>query len=134
MEACRERREPGEAVDRLAHAVIGAAIEVHPVLGPGLPEEVYEEAMCVEMEARGNAFQRQVIIDVSYKGCLVGRARMDLLVGDLLIVEIKAVELLGRIHDAQVVSYLKITGLSLGLLINFNVPMLKAGVKRIVRS
>ena len=124
--------EPAQHIDRLAHAVIGAALEVHRCLGPGFLESVYEDALCVELSARRIPFARQHPIAVEYKGHAVGECRLDLLVGDLLIVELKAVDELAPIHQAQLMSYLKATGLPLGLLINFNVPVLKRGIKRIV--
>jgi len=127
-------REPSAELDRLAHAVIGAAIEVHRLLGPGFLESVYEEALCVELQLRGIPFTRQPIVSVDYKNHIVGEGRLDLLVGDVLIVELKAVDALAPIHTAQVISYLKTTGHQLGLLINFNVPVLRGGIKRIILS
>src|SRR5512134_2947555 len=97
--------EPGAKLDQLAHAVIGAAIEVHRLLGPGYVEAVYEEALCVELRLRGIPFMRQVTVPVDYKGHPVGEGRLDLLVGDLLVVELKAVEALAPVHSAQVISY-----------------------------
>ncbi|HLG13366.1 MAG TPA: GxxExxY protein [Blastocatellia bacterium] len=130
-----EREEPSEELDRLAYAVIGAAIEVHRVLGPGYLESVYEEALCLELARRRIPFTRQVAIAVAYKGDIVGEGRLDLLVGGILVVELKAVEALAPIHTAQVISYLKTTGHPLGLLINFNVVVLKdGGIRRIVLS
>jgi GxxExxY protein len=128
------RREPSQELDRLARAVIGAAIEVHRALGPGFLESVYEEALCVELELLGIPFARQQPVSVNYKGRAIGEGRIDLLVGGILIVELKAVEELASIHSAQVISYLKMTGHHLGLLINFNVPVLKDGIKRIILS
>ena len=128
------RIEPNKEIDGLASVVIGAAIEVHRVLGPGYLESVYEEALAVELELSGIAFQRQKAIGVDYKGHTVGEGRVDLLVGGRLVVELKAVDDLAPIHAAQVMSYLKSLGLPLGLLINFNVPLLKHGIKRIVLS
>src|SRR3972149_10571835 len=128
------RREPDKKTDELAKAVIGAAIEVHRVLGPGYLESVYEEALAVELNLRGVAFERQKRMSVDYKGHAVGEGRLDLLVDGCLIVELKAVEALAPIHTAQVISYLKATQLPLGLLINFNVPLLKEGIKRIILS
>ena len=124
--------EPEKRVDDLARAVIGAAIEVHRQLGPGFLESIYEEALCVELENRQIPFERQKEISVLYKGRQIGVQRIDLLVGQTLIVELKTVEALAEIHKAQVISYLKATRLSLGLLINFNVPILKDGIERIV--
>ena len=127
-------REPSRALDDLAHAVIGAAIEVHQTLGPGFLEAVYEEALCVELKLRGIPYGRQVSIAVQYKGRAVGEGRLDLLVRDSLVVELKAVETLLPIHAAQVMSYLRATGCHLGLLLNFNVPALRHGIRRIVLS
>lgn len=127
-------REPSEELDRLAHAVIGAAIEVHRVLGPGYLESVYEEAMCVELRSRGIPFARQPSFAVAYKNNPIGKSMLDLLVGGVLVVELKAVERLMPIHSAQVISYLKATGHHLGLLINFNVRILKDGIRRIILS
>ncbi|MCK4343350.1 MAG: GxxExxY protein [Phycisphaerae bacterium] len=130
----KHRREPSEELDRLAREVIGAAIEVHRILGPGLLESVYEGALCVELSLRGLPFIRQPSVDLSYKGNIVGKGRLDLLVGNALVVELKAVEALNNVHKAQVISYLRTTGYHLGLLINFNVPILKDGIKRIISS
>jgi len=129
-----ERREPDTATDELAHVVIGAAIEVHRYLGPGYLEAVYEEALCVEMRLRGIPFERQKPIKVEYKGEYVGEGRLDLLVGDRLVVELKAVKAVAPIEQAKVMSYLKATGRQLALLINFHVTVLKDGIQRIVRS
>lgn len=126
--------EPSAELDRLAHAVIGAAIEVHRHLGPGYLESVYEEALAIECGLRAIPFERQKAVAVNYKGNAVGEGRIDLLVGRRAIVELKAVDALAPIHTAQVLSYLKATGLTLGLLINFNVAVLKDGIKRIIRS
>jgi GxxExxY protein len=118
--------------DSAASRVIGAAIEVHRTLGPGYLESVYEEALAVELALRGICFQRQVAFALSYKGQAIGEGRLDLLVEDVLIVELKAVEELSAVHIAQALSYLKATGHHLALLINFNVPMLTSGLKRVV--
>jgi GxxExxY protein len=126
--------EPDRELDRLAHEVIGAAIEVHRILGPGFLESMYEEALCVELKLRGIPFQRQVPVPVSYKGVAIGQSRLDLLVREKLIVEIKTVEALAPIHTAQAISYLKATGHQLAILINFNAAVLKDGIKRIVLS
>lgn len=129
-----KRAEPGPQVDRLAHQVIGAALEVHRVLGPGFLESVYEQALCVELGLRGVPFARQVPVAVDYKGHPVGEGRLDLLVGESLIVQLKAIDALAGIHTAQLLSYLKASGHQLGLLINFNALLLKDGIKRIVLS
>ena len=126
--------EPGSELDRLAHLVIGAAIEVHRCLGPGFLEAVYEEALCIELERRQIRLGRQVVIAVNYKGYPVGESKLDVLIDERLIVELKAVESILPVHAAQLMSYLKATGLNLGLLINFNVPYLKSGIKRVILS
>ena len=127
--------EPPPEADRWAREVIGAAIEVHRLLGPGHLEEVYEAAMDVEMKLRGIPFERQVSVDVMYKGVKVGKGRMDFLVGNMLVVEIKACAALIAIHCVQTESYLATTGHQLALLFNFNVVKLKdGGIKRVVRS
>jgi GxxExxY protein len=113
--------------------VVGAAIEVHRCLGPGLLESSYEACLCRELMLRQVAFERQVPLPVLYKGIqLECGYRIDLLVSGLVIVEIKAVESLEPIHEAQLLTYLKLKKLWVGLLINFNVPVLKNGIKRIV--
>ena len=126
--------EPSAELDRLAHGVIGAAIEVHRILGPGFLESVYEQALCVELELRAIPFARQVAVAVGYKGESVGEARLDLVVGDSLVVELKAVESIAPIHVAQTLSYLKAAGFRLGLLITFNVGALRRGIKRAIRT
>ena len=125
-------REPGKQLDDLARVVVDAAMEVHRELGPGFIESVYEEALVVELGMRAVQFERQKSLAVSYKGHLVGGARVDLLVGGALIVELKAVEKLLPVHKAQVISYLKARGSALALLINFNERLLKDGIQRIV--
>lgn len=115
-----------------SNAVIGAAIEVHRTLGPGFLESVYEEAMAIELAERAVSFSRQVPVAVVYKGRPIGRARLDLLVEQSLVVELKAVSELAGIHRAQLISYLKSTGVRLGLLINFNVEVLRDGLRRVI--
>jgi GxxExxY protein len=127
--------EPPPEVDRWAREVIGAAIEVHRHLGPGHLEEVYFEALAIEMTLRGIPFARQVPVKISYKGQEVGKGRLDFLVADILIVEVKACSALVAIHGVQCESYLTITNLQLALLLNFNVIKLKdGGIRRIIRS
>jgi len=126
--------EPEEGLNRSSEAVIGAAIEVHRALGPGFLESFYEEALCQELAERGIGFRRQVAIDVLYTGARIGEARLDLLVEERLLVELKATDRFAPIHLAQVLSYLKATELRLGLLINFNVVALRQGIRRVVRS
>jgi GxxExxY protein len=124
--------EPSDQVDDLARQVIGAAIEVHRILGPGFLESVYEEALAVEFTLRGIAFERQKPFQLIYKNNPVGDSRLDFLVGGELVVELMAIEIVHPIHVAKVISYLKMTGLDLGLTINFHVELLKDGVKRVV--
>src|SRR5688572_28939464 len=126
--------EPSQEVDELAHRVVGAAIEVHRLLGPGFLETVYEGALSIELTLQGIPFARQVPIGLKYKGTPVGEARLDLLVGDCLVLELKAAEQIAPIHVAQTLSYLKATRLRVGLLINFNVATLRCGVKRVVHT
>ncbi|TWT74567.1 hypothetical protein Pla123a_33910 [Posidoniimonas polymericola] len=125
-------REPDAELDQLAAEVVDAALEVHKILGPGFLESTYEEALCIELELRGVAFERQKPVALRYKGRPVGDARLDLLVGERLVVELKATEALHPIHHAKVINYLKATELELGLLINFHVVLLKDGIKRVV--
>ncbi len=117
--------------EELTGQILGAAIEVHKVLGPGLLESAYEECLCHELEMRQIAFRRQVELPVEYKGLMLSCGyRLDLLVEDLVIVELKAVERLLPIHDAQLLTYLRLSGKRVGLLINFNVELLKNGIVR----
>jgi len=128
------RGDLSEEIERIAHAVIGAAIEVHKRLGAGRQESTYEKAMCVELTSQSVPFACQVPARVVYKGETVGEVRIDLIVGDCVIVELKAVESLAPVHTAQVISYLRATGLQLALIINFNVDMIKKGIKRVILS
>ena len=116
----------------LSGSVIGAAIEVHRILGAGFLESVYENALAVELRSRGIFFEKQKIISLTYKGHSIGESRLDFLIENTLIVELKAVSQLTPLHEAQALSYLKATNRNVALLINFNVPLLKNGIKRIV--
>jgi len=117
--------------DSLTHKVIGAAIEVHRALGPGLLESAYEECLCYELSSAGLAFRKQVELPVLYKKVKLDCGyRMDIVVSESLVLEIKTVEKLLPIHQAQLLTYLKLSGIRTGLLINFNVPVLKNGIKR----
>ena len=117
--------------DLLTQHIIGAAIEVHRTLGPGLLESIYEEALCHEFELRQIECRRQVDVDVVYKGKVIKGQRIDILVRDEVIVEIKSLSKLPDVSTAQLLSYLKATGLRRGLLINFGSKMLRDGLKRI---
>ena len=126
-----ENAEKRKDVNELTELLIGCAIEVHRTLGPGLLESAYEVCLCRELSLRGIHFERQVAIPVEYKGVKLDCGyRADLIVTDMILVEIKAVDQLAPIHDAQLLSYLKLTGLKVGLLINFNERMLTQGIRR----
>jgi GxxExxY protein len=112
--------------------IIGCAIEVHRGLGAGLLEAIYENALCVELEATGLYFERQKSIPVLYKGQRIGEQRVDLIVEDTVVVELKSVERMDPIFTAQTLSYMKLGGYKLGLLINFNTQLLKNSIKRFI--
>ncbi len=118
--------------DVVSEAVIGACIEVHRSLGPGLLESVYEECVCHELAVAGVRFQRQLTLPIQYKDITIDTGlRLDLVVENHLIVELKAVEALLPIHQAQLRTYLKVTDFPVGLLVNFNVPILRHGLRRL---
>ena len=121
--------------NKVSHLIIGAAIEVHKILGPGLLESAYETSLERELQIRGIRVQRQVGLPLIYKDvkCDLGY-RIDLFVEKNVIVEIKAVESLNDVHIAQVLTYLKLSDCKLGILINFNVPLLKEGIKRLANN
>lgn len=119
----------------LTEVIIGAAIEVHRHLGPGLLETAYDECLCYELSQQGLRFQRQVPLPIRYKGVKLDcNYKLDLLVEDIVIVEIKAIDALLPVHSAQLLTYLKSSDKRVGLLINFNVTMLTKGLKRIVNN
>jgi GxxExxY protein len=119
----------------IARQVVDSALEVHRVLGPGLLESIYQQSLRHELELRGVSCQAEAPVNARYKGLSFDSAyRMDLLVEDKMIVEVKAVEQLLPVHQAQLLSYLRMADLRLGLLVNFNVPMIKNGIKRIVNN
>ena len=119
----------------ITRKIIGAAIEVHKKLGPGLLESAYEECLCCEMQLRRIEFKRQVPLSLNYKGVVLDCGyRLDLLVEDKVIVELKSIEGLEPIHEAQMLAYLKLRNAWLGLIINFNVIMLEDGVRRLVNG
>ena len=117
---------------KVTEAIIGCAIEVHRQLGPGLLEGTYESALCIELDDTGLKYQRQLIVPVVYKGRVIGEYRLDLMVEELVVVEIKSVERFDPVFEAQVLTYMRVTKKALGLLINFNSRLLKNGVKRFV--
>jgi GxxExxY protein len=124
----------GRETERVGEAIVDAAIKVHKVFGPGLLETIYEASLERELTLRGLRVARQVQVPVSYEGADLGLGfRLDLRVQDCAVVEVKAVETLLPVHEAQVLTYLKLTDLRLGFLLNFNVPTMKAGIKRLVR-
>ena len=129
-----EDAEPAETtknLNELTDAIIGAAIEVHRTLGPGLLESTYQMCLCRELSIRGIPFERQVPIPVDYKGVKLDCGyRADIVVDETILIEIKAIDSLLSIHDAQLLSYLKLGGWKIELLINFNVELLKHGLRR----
>ena len=119
--------------DRLTEKVIGLAIEVHRHLGPGLLESAYEECLCLELQEAGLAFRRQVPLPITYKSIRLDCGyRLDLLIEDQLILELKSVEGLLPIHEAQVLTYMRLSGVRTGLLLNFNSAVLKNGIRRLM--
>ncbi len=123
-----------EDIERLAHDVIGAAIEVHRHLGPGLPQSYYRNALCHELSLRGIPYKYEEPFTVTYKGVPVGTGRLDILVADRLILELKATDALTDIHLAQAVTYLISLDLPLALLINFNVRFVRDGIRRVLNT
>jgi GxxExxY protein len=118
-------------LNQLTHEVIGASIEVHRTLGPGLLESAYRKCLCRELFLRGVPFQKEHPLPLEYKGLrLEGGYRYDILVDKRLLIEVKSVEALAPIHEAQILTYLRLGGWRLGLLINFNVVVLKDGIRR----
>jgi GxxExxY protein len=127
--------EPSVEIDAIAHQIVDAAFAVHCALGPGLLESVYEQCLAYELEARDIPFQRQVALPVMYRNIRIDAGfRMDMVVGGLVVVEVKAAEKILPIHEAQLATYLKLSGHQPGLLINFNVILIKYGIKRRVNS
>lgn len=126
--------EPEPFLDRLAHRVIGAGLEVHRNLGPGYLESVYEKALGVELERKGISFAQQYPFQIFYKGTAVGQGRLDFLMEGRLLLELKAVESLLAVHKAQVLSSLRATDLKLGLLLNFNTATLNQGLFRVINT
>ena len=122
-----------EKEERVATAIVDAAFSVHNTLGPGLLERVYEVCFCHELTKKGLSFRQQVEIPIEYDGIkLDGGLRLDVIVEDIVICEIKAVDEMNPVYQAQVLTYLKLTGKRIGFLINFNVPVIKNGIKRII--
>jgi GxxExxY protein len=136
--ATTRRREDAEVTvmldgnTELTEQIIGCAIEVHRVLGPGLPEATCETALCIELQTRGLPFKRQMGVPIYYKGQLISEHRPDLVVADEIIVEVKSIERIADVHVAQVRTYLRITSLKVGLIMNFNAATMRAGIRRVV--
>ena len=126
----------GSTINEISHKIIGAAIEVHRVLGgPGLLEGVYESCLCHELALRGFKVERQVAVPVNYKGTVIREPLyIDILVQGLVIVEVKAVEKLHPIHQVPLLTYLRLTGIKLGLLVNFGQEFVKDGITRVVNG
>jgi len=122
-----------EATEDLVHRTIGCAITVHRTLGPGLLESIYARALCIELGVVGIPFEREREYEVSYRGETLCHQRLDIVVADTIALEIKAVQHLDPVHRAQLLAYLRVSGLPVGLLMNFNVVVLQDGVKRIIR-
>jgi len=120
-----------EAEEAMAET-IGCAIAVHRALGPGFLESIYKKAMYIELDARGISYESEKAVTVLYRGTQIHGQRVDLVIRNLIVVELKAVKRFDDVHQSQLISYLKTTGLRGGLLINFRVPVLKAGLKRVV--
>jgi GxxExxY protein len=121
-----------DAINELTKRIIGCAVEVHRALGPGLQERTYENAMAIELRDQRLPFDRQVSVPVAYKGEWVGDYRLDLVVSDTVVVEIKSVERGDPLFEAQLLAYLRASGKHIGLLINFNSHLLSQGVRRFV--
>jgi GxxExxY protein len=126
----RHRGTENEERDPLTRQIIGAAIEVHRVLGPGLLESMYEKALCIELDTRGLKYARQLEVPAYYKGRLLGTYDVDLLVEDLVVVEVKTVTAMVPIFEAQLITYMRLTKKRRGLLLNFHSPVLKDGITR----
>jgi len=123
---------PSELLNELSYKVNGAAIEVHRHLGPGLPEEAYQRAMQIELALRQIPFESQKIVQIVYKGHVIGTTKIDLVVAGVLVVEIKSVAAILPTHRLQTRTYMRLIKQVLGLLINFDVPVLKVGINRII--
>jgi len=122
-------------INTLSSKIIGAAIEVHKALGPGLLESAYEECLCHELHLRGLSFERQIPLPIVYKGVKLDCGyRLDIIVENAIILELKSCEKIEPIHQAQLLTYLKLTGHNLGLLLNFNTPIMRDGIVRIVNE
>jgi GxxExxY protein len=132
-QAHQAHQEVGAEADRVARIVVDAGLKVHKALGPGLLESVYEHCLVYELESRGLSLQRQLALPVRYGDLILDAGyRLDLIVEGMVIVEIKAVESLTRLHEAQILTYLRCSGCRIGLLMNFNAVLFKQGLRRLV--
>ncbi len=126
---------PTERIEEIAKIVVNSAFKVHKELGPGLLEKVYEACLAYEIEKAGLDVKRQITIPIVYDGVkLKENLRLDLIVEDLVIIEVKSVEIVNAVWSAQIISHLKLTNTNLGFLINFNVPLIKNGIKRFINT
>ncbi|MCK5076120.1 MAG: GxxExxY protein [Calditrichia bacterium] len=121
-----------EELNKITEKIIGCSIEVHQTLGPGLLESVYESALCAEFDLQNIKYEKQKVLPVVYKNQNVGDFRIDILVEDVIVLELKSVERYEPVFEAQLLSYLKLGGYHIGLLINFNSKLLKDGIKRMI--
>ena len=121
-----------EELNKITEKIIGCAIEVHRNLGPGLLESIYEKALCYEFIVNNITYQNQIIVPIIYKETTLGTHIIDILVENEIIVELKAVDRMNPLYEAQLLSYLRLCDKKLGLLINFNVPYLRDGIKRMI--
>lgn len=131
----RKDAKPQRNIEKIASIVIDTCFDLHKNLGPGLLESVYEAVLAKILRSKGLRVERQMIVPIYYQGIIIDEGfRLDLLIEDILIVELKSVETIHPVHPKQVLTYLRLMNLSLGLLINFGAPMLKDGLKRIVNN
>jgi GxxExxY protein len=122
-------------LNTISSKIIGAAIEVHKTIGPGLLESAYEECLCHELDLRGLSIERQKPLSLTYKGKRMDCGyRLDVVVENVVLIELKSIEVIQPIHKAQLLTYLKLSGLTLGLLLNFNVTVMRDGIVRLVNS
>ena len=122
-------------INQLSSKIIGAAIQVHKALGPGLLESAYEECICHELSSQSSSIERQKPLAINYKGVKLDCGyRLDIVVENTIILELKSCEKIEPIHKAQLLTYLKLSGLNLGLILNFNVPVMRDGIVRIVNE
>jgi GxxExxY protein len=121
--------------NKITHEIMDCFLKVHKAMGPGLLESIYEECLCYELQKRNMSFSRQISLPILYDGIsLKNSLRLDLVVENKVVLELKSIEKILPIHEAQILSYLKLSKLPIGFLVNFNVPLIKNGVKRFVNN